>query len=82
MIEIEYSRHARARVMQYGIAESCIAYCLANPALILPDRLPDRVRYYGCCPGQRYMYRVVVRNDRRNFVITIHPDHKFPCPQQ
>ena len=79
---IEYSRHARERMIRYDITESRIAYCLANPTLILPDELPDRVRYYGCCPGQRYMYRIVVRNDQRNFVITAFPDHQFPCRQQ
>lgn len=79
---IEFSRHARERMEEYGISEACVSACLANPVFMQRDPLPDRVRYYGCCTGRRYAVRVVVLEHDRKFVVTAHPDHKVPCPNQ
>ena len=77
---IEYSSHARERMAERNITEPEIMLCLSDPDRIEPDPLPDRIRFIRCILGQRHPYRVVVRANRRNFVITVHLDRRFVCP--
>ena len=78
---IEYSRHARERMEERGITEAQVAQCLADPDMIEPDDLPDRIRYLRCVQGHTRKLRIIVRIEQRNYVITVHPDARFRCPQ-
>ena len=64
-----------------SIPEEWVALCLSDPDQIEPDPKPDRIRYLRCVPGQRRPLRVVVRIRQQNYVITVHPDGRFLCPQ-
>lgn len=78
---IEYSRHVRQQMDKRGITEHQIAQCLADPDTIESDDRPDRIRYLRCVPGHSRALRVVVRFEQHNFVVTVHPDRRFRCPQ-
>ena len=77
---IEYSRHARERMVKYALQEEWVERCLQEPELTEPDPDPGAYRFFSCMPGHSVKIRVVVRNPERNFVITVHPDRRFRCP--
>ena len=78
---IEYSRHAREQMAEREITENQVELCLTDPDRIEADDLPDRIRYLRCVPGHSRPLKVVVRIEQRNYVITVHPDRRFRCPQ-
>ena len=80
---IEYSRHAREKMEERKYSEEWVEICLEDPDMIFPDpKHPDRVQILRCIPGHRQMLKVVVPENRRDYVITVHFDRKFPCPHE
>ena len=80
---IEYSRHAREKMAERGYPEEWVGFCLEAPDLVRPDpKHPDRVQILRCIPGRLQMLKVVVPENRRNYVITVHFDRGFPCPHE
>ena len=79
---IEYSRHAREQMAGRDISEKAVRLCLTDPDIIEPDPDPTVIRYLRCVPGHTRKIRVAVPINARDFVITVHPDRRFPCPQR
>ena len=77
---IEYSRHAREKMAERRYPEEWVELCLNDPDVVRSDpKHSDRVQILRCIPGRRQMLKVVVPEDRREYVITVHFDREFPC---
>ncbi len=77
---IEYSRHALEKMAERGLEEEWILFCLSDPDIEISEPGTGCTVYLRCLPGRSQMLRVVIPDDRPNFVISVYFDHRFPCP--
>ncbi len=77
---IEYSRHAREKMAERELEEKWILLCLSDPDIEIPEPDTGCTVYLRCLPGRSQMLRVVVPDNRPNFIVSVYFDHRFPCP--
>lgn len=73
---MEIGRHAKRRMRLYDLTRADLAAATANPIRVSRDG-NGNTAYWAVHPTHRYV-RVVVADDRADFIISAHPRRKLP----